>query len=57
MYRLDDENINNININMNNSSNNLENREMNSDNIIIPMYKKNNSFSFDFTCSFESFLF
>ena len=32
-------------IQMNNSSNNLENREMNSDNIIIPMYKKNNSFN------------
>ena len=51
-YHLDDENINNININMNNSSNNLENKNNENynqinDNIMIPLYKKNNSFAYN----------
>jgi len=53
MYHLDDENINNININMNNSvNNNTENIDNinNCDNIIVPIYsknKKNNSFVYN----------
>ena len=44
MYYLDEEN-NNININMmNNSSNNIENKISDINDINIPLYKKNNSF-------------
>ena len=47
MYYLDEENNNiNINMNMNNSSNNLENKDFirNENNIGSSLYKKNNSF-------------